>query len=260
MIALFIFAYLIKESTNEFKPSNWILFFTSQGWNPTEGLFAIGPMLVGTLVISIGAVLLAAPLGLIVAVYTEFYASNLVATTLKKIFEMSSAVPSVVYGFWGLVVIVPWINEFRAPGTSVLAGIIILSMMIFPILVFSLLGRISVGHSYFNSSEALGLSRWTTISQIILPQSTRALVTGVVLQLGRALGETMAVIMVCGNVVQYPHSIFDPVRTLTSNIALEMAYANGPHRSALFISGLILMVFLLLIFLVIHLIRKPTNV
>ena len=259
LIVVFIFAYLIKESVNSFTFSNWLLFFTSKSWNPTEGLFAIGPMLVGSFVIGFGAVLVAAPLGILVALYTEFYASPVVSVVIKKTFELASAVPSVVYGFWGLIVLVPIINEFRAPGTSVLAGIIILAMMIFPILVFALLARISIGASYFQSSEALGLSKWTTIGQIILPDSARSIFAGILLQLGRALGETMAIIMVCGNVVQFPTSLFDPVRTLTSNIALEMAYAAGSHRSALFVSSLLLMIFLLLIFVLIQISQRSSN-
>jgi phosphate transport system permease protein len=138
--------------------------------------------------------------------------------------------------------LVPIIARLHPPGPSLLAGVIILSIMILP--TIALVADASFANlpdDYLKGAAALGLSRWGTIYGVVLPSAKSGLITGVILQTGRAIGETMAVLMVCGNVVRTPHSIFDPIRTLTANIALEMAYAMGDHRAALFVSGLLLM-------------------
>ena len=156
--------------------------------------------------------------------------------------ELLAGIPSVVFGFWGLVVLVPIIGRWHPPGPSLLAGILILTLMILPTIM--LIAHISIAQvpvAYIQSATALGFSRWSLIWHLILPTSQIGLFTGVLLGSARALGETMAVLMVCGNVVQTPSHLFDPIRTLTANIALEMAYALGNHRAALFVSGLLLM-------------------
>jgi phosphate transport system permease protein len=141
----------------------------------------------------------------------------------------------VVYGFWGLLAIVPAINRVHPPGTSLLAGGLVLGLMILPLCALSTdAGLARVPQSYLRAAAALGLSRFGTLTRILLPEAWPAIVAGCVLQLGRTLGETMAVIMVCGNVAEVPDSLFAPVRTLTANIALEMAYASGWHQRALF--------------------------
>ncbi|MGH8474115.1 MAG: PstC family ABC transporter permease, partial [Gammaproteobacteria bacterium] len=147
-----------------------------------------------------------------------------------------------VYGLWGLLAIVPDINLVRPPVTSLLAGGLVLGLMILPLCALSTdAGLARVPQSYLRAAAALGLSRFGTLTRILLPEALPAIVAGCVLQLGRALGETMAVVMVCGNVVEVPDSLFAPVRTLTANIALEMAYASGWHQRALFMSGLCLL-------------------
>ena len=156
--------------------------------------------------------------------------------------ELLAGIPSVVYGFWGLVVLVPLIGRIQPPGTSLLAGIAILTIMILPTIALMADASLAkVPPEYLRGAAALGLSRWATIRSIVFPAAKSGLFTGVILETGRAIGETMAILMVCGNVVQTPKSLFDPIRTLTANIALEMAYATGDHRSALFVSGLVLM-------------------
>lgn len=160
----------------------------------------------------------------------------------QRLIELLAGIPSVVYGFWGLVVLVPLINQLHPPGSSLLAGILILSLMILPtVTLVASSSFASVPASYFHSARALGLGQWAIVWGVVLPASKSGLIAGVVLATGRALGETMAVLMVCGNVVQVPDSLFAPVRTLTANMALEMGYATANHRSALFVSGLILM-------------------
>jgi len=153
-----------------------------------------------------------------------------------------AGIPSVVYGLWGLLVLVPWINQWAPPGASWLAGSLVLALMVLPLALLvtdTALGQLPA--AWWRAGHAMSLSRLGMLRRVLLPAAAPSILSGVVLQFGRALGETMAVLMVCGNVVQWPHSVFDPVRTLTANIALEMAYATGDHRVALFVSGLLLM-------------------
>jgi len=161
---------------------------------------------------------------------------------VPRMIELLAGIPSVVYGFWGLVVLVPQIAEIQPPGPSLIAGILILTIMILPtIALMADASLANVPQQYLRAAAALGLPRWATIWNVVFPAAKSGLFTGVILETGRAIGETMAILMVCGNVVQIPSSIFDPIRTLTANIALEMAYALGDHRAALFVSGLVLM-------------------
>jgi phosphate transport system permease protein len=217
-------------------------FFTDPSWHPAEGFYNLLPMVWGTLFTMAGSVLVATPLGILSAVFCRYYAPPFIAGVYRRLIELLAGIPSVVYGFWGLVVLVPLIGRIQPPGPSLLAGIIILSIMILPtIALMADASLANVPTHYLRSSAALGLSRWATVRGVVFPAAKSGLFTGVILETGRAIGETMAILMVCGNVVQLPGGLFDPVRTLTANIALEMAYALGDHRSALFVSGLLLM-------------------
>ena len=210
-------------------------------WAPTASEYNVIPMVLGSLTVACGALIIAIPLGLSSAIFCQFYAPPTLAMLYRKMLELLAGIPSVVYGFWGLVVLVPLIARLQAPGPSLLAGSIILALMVLPtIALVTENSLVQLPQSYWRSARAMGLGRWPTICQVCLPAAKAGIVTAIVLAFGRAMGETMAVVMVCGNVVQVPHSVFDPVRTLTANIALEMAYATGLHRSALFVSGLIL--------------------
>jgi len=157
-----------------------------------------------------------------------------------------AGIPSVVYGFWGLVTLAPLVRQWHPPGVSLLTAILVLTLMILPTVALTVdaaLAAVPVIH--LRAAAALALSRWGMIRAVILPQARSGIASGMLLAAGRALGETMAVLMVAGNVVQQPHSLFDSVRTLTANIALEMAYAMGDHRAALFVSGLALLLMVL---------------
>ncbi len=234
--------FLVLESLPVLQQVGPARFFTDAAWNPLEGLYDLTPMLWGTLWVTLGSVLVATPLGILSAVFCQFYAPARIASFYRRLLELLAGIPSVVYGFWGLVVLVPLINQIHPPGTSLLAGIAILTMMILPtIALVAAASFAKVPPAYLQEAAVLGLSRWTTIQAIVLPAAKSGLFTGVVLGTGRAIGETMAILMVCGNVVQMPRSLFEPLRTLTANIALEMAYATGDHRSALFVSGLVLL-------------------
>ena len=207
-------------------------------------------MLWGTLFAMTGSVLIATPLGILSAIFSNYYAPPTLAHFYRTLIGLLAGIPSVVYGFWGLVVLVPIIGKLEPPGPSLLAGIVILSIMILPtIALVADSSFANIPREHITAAASLGLSRWTTIKHIIIPTAKSGLFTGVILETGRAIGETMAVLMVCGNVVQTPRSLFEPVRTLTANIALEMAYALGDHRSALFVSGLLLMVIIVCLIL-----------
>ncbi|MGB0909298.1 MAG: phosphate ABC transporter permease subunit PstC [Nitrospirales bacterium] len=242
VIVFFILLFLMNESFPAVRDIGLWAFFTDSSWHPTEGLYNLTPMLIGTLLAAIGAVLLATPFGILLALFCEYYAPTTVATVYRTFIEVLAGIPSVVYGLWGLVVLVPLIADIHPPGPSLLAGIIVLTIMILPTVTLVSQSAIrQVPKDYVTSATALGLKRWSMIWHIILPTAWPGMLTGVILQTGRAIGETMAILMVCGNVVQIPTNFFNPIRTLTANIALEMAYASGSHRASLFLSGLLLL-------------------
>lgn len=217
-------------------------FLMDDAWHPTEGQYNLLPMLWGSLAVTVGAVLIAGPLGVLSAMFCQFYAPPRLARWYRRSIELLAGVPSVVYGLWGLTVLVPLIGHMHPPGPSLLAGILVLAVMIFPtIALFSDMSLANVPGAYIQGAMALGLGRWTIVRDVVFPAAGSGLATGMILGTGRALGETMAVLMVCGNVPQLPRGFFDPVRTLTANIALEIAYAFGDHRSALFVSGIVLL-------------------
>lgn len=226
-------------------------FLQDPSWHPrggTEtGSFNLLPMLAGTLAATAGAMLLAVPLGLAAAGYGVFYCSPRVSAGLRRLLELLAGVPSVVFGFWGLTTLVPLIRAWRPPGHSLLAGILILALMILPTIALLAESALrSVPRELTDGAAALGVSRWATLRRVAFPAARRGVGAGCLLACARALGETMAVLMVTGNVVRAPGSVFDPVRTLTANIALELGYALPLHRSALFVAGIVLLILILL--------------
>jgi len=236
-IVILILVFLVVESIPAMRHIGFERFASDASWYPLSDRFNMMPMLAASLTITIGAVLLAVPLGIGSALFCRYYAPRGVATAYRRLIELLAGIPSVIYGFWGLVVLVPMISH------SLLAGIMILALMVLPTLALIADASLAnVPNEYIWGSAALGLTRWGMIQRVILPAVRSGLVTAVILATARAIGETMAILMVCGNVVQMPKSLMDPVRTLTANIALEMAYATDTHRSALFVSGLLLMV------------------
>ncbi|MCO6455929.1 MAG: phosphate ABC transporter permease subunit PstC [Pirellulaceae bacterium] len=245
-MVLLIAAFLVLESLPALRVVGLGRFLTDASWHPAaaadEGQFNLLPMLAGTLLATAGAVTVATPLGICSALFCHFYAPPRLARAYRRLIELMAGIPSVVYGLWGLTVLVPMIARWQPPGASLLAAVVVLSIMVLPTIALVADAAVeNVPREYLRAAAALGLSRWGTIRGVVLPSARSGLLTGVVLETGRAIGETMAVLMVCGNVVQLPRSVFDPVRTLTANIALEMAYALGDHRSALFVSGLLLL-------------------
>lgn len=246
-IVLVIAAFVLLESLPALHTVGVARFVTDASWHPAGGAaagrFNLVPILAGSVLATAGALALAAPLGFASALFCQFYAPPALALLHRRVIELLAGIPSVVYGFWGLVVLTPAIRAWQPPGQSLLAAIVILAIMVLPtIALLAEAGLRAVPKPYLYGAAALGLSRWATIRGVALPAARGALVGAVVLATGRAVGETMAVLMVAGNVVQVPASVFDPVRVLTANIALELGYALGHHRSALFVTGLVLMV------------------
>jgi phosphate transport system permease protein len=259
-IVVLIVVFLVLEALPALRNVGLGSFFTDEAWRPSEQLYNLTPMLWGSLLVTAGAVLVATPLGILSAIFCRFYAPPAVASVYRRLIELLAGIPSVIYGLWGLVVLVPLIGSIRAPGTSLLAGILILAIMITPIIAMladSALGAVPL--PFLHGAAGLGLSRAAIIWHIVLPNARSGLITAVILATGRALGETMAVLMVCGNAVETPGSLFDSVRALTANIALEMAYAMGDHRSALFVSGLILTALIMGLILAAEVVSRRTG-
>lgn len=251
-IAILILLFLVRESGDALRHVGLARFLGDPSWHPaaraSEGTFGLVPMLVGTLLAMAGSVALATPLGILSAAFCRFWAPPSLARLHRRMIELLAGIPSVVYGFWGLVVLVPLLRRIAPPGPSLLAGTLILAVMILPTIALAADAALeAVPRSTLAAAAALGLSRWGTLRGVALPAARSGLLTGVILETGRAIGETMAILMVCGNIVQIPRGLFEPVRTLTANIALEMAYALGDHRSALFVSGLFLMAMIVLL-------------
>ncbi|NKB81795.1 MAG: phosphate ABC transporter permease subunit PstC [Nitrospirales bacterium] len=242
ILVLLIVGFLMLEAFPAVRQIGFLSFFSDASWHPVEGFYNVMAMVWGSLLAMLGAVLLATPLGICSAVFCHFYAPTWFVEPYRKLIELLAGIPSVVYGLWGLVVLVPLIGQLHPPGPSLLAGISILTIMILPTIALMADASLAkVPSVYLRGAIALGLSRWTTIRCIIIPAATSGLSTGIILGIGRAIGETMAMLMVCGNVVQVPTNLFDPMRTLTANIALEMAYAVEDHRAALFFTGFLLL-------------------
>jgi len=240
-ITLLIVTYLVVGSLPALRAVGPLRFFSDPSWSPVHGAYDLVPMLAGTLAVAAGAVLLATPLAVASAAFGRFYVRGTLSRLHRRILETLAGIPSVVFGLWGLTVLVPAIAKIGPPGQSVLAGILVLALMILP--TIALVGDAALGavaQEQLRGAAAAGLSRWAIVRSIALPAARPGIGVGVLLGAGRALGETMAVVMVMGNVVQMPESLLAPARTLTANIALEMAYATELHRSALFVGGLVL--------------------
>ncbi|MFS8065089.1 MAG: phosphate ABC transporter permease PstA, partial [Byssovorax sp.] len=217
--------------------------------HPTAGVYGIALMIVGSAAVTLGALLLGVPLGIACAIVLAEMAGPRLRALLKPAIEVLAGIPSVVYGFMGIVLLLPWIRgHLGGAGASALAGSIILGIMILPTIIGISVDALSaVPRSYREGSLALGATPWQTIHRVVLPAARSGLVAAVILGMGRAVGETMAVIMVAGNSVQMPRSPLDSVRTLTANIALEMGYAAGEHRAALFATGIVLFLIIMVL-------------
>ncbi len=242
-----ITAFIFKEGLPLMMKVGLGKFILSSDWYPREGQFGIFPMIVGSLAVTAGAMVIGVVFGVGVAILlTQFCPPRLVGL-LKPAIELLAGIPSVVYGFIGVVVLVPFIRErLGGSGLSVLAASVVLGVMVLPTVIsISVDALQAVPRPYYEGSLALGATEWQTAHMVMLRAARSGIVAAVILGMGRAIGETMAVIMVAGNTIALPTSLLSPVRTLTSNIALEMGYAAGDHRRALFATGVVLFVLIM---------------
>jgi phosphate ABC transporter permease protein PstC len=244
-----ITAFIFKEGVPVIAKIGLVDFIFSGDWYPMEGRFGIFPMIVGSLAVTAGAMVIGVVFGLGCAVLLTQFSSPRVISIVKPSIELLAGIPSVVFGFIGVVILVPFIRDtLGGPGLSVLAASIVLGVMVLPTVTsISVDALQAVPRSYREGSIALGATEWQTTHRVILKAARSGIVAAVILGMGRAVGETMAVIMVAGNTLDVPHSLLDPVRTLTSNIALEMGYAAGEHRQALFATGVVLFVIIMVL-------------
>ncbi len=245
LIAFFIFG--------EGLPFIWkigpIDFLLGKRWVPSQGDFGILSMIVGSFWVTTGALLLGIPLGLACAIFLCEWTPPWAAMVLRPTMQLLAAIPSVIYGFWGLIFLVPLVrNYLGGPGLSILSGSMILGFMILPTIISISEDSLRALPPYYKAGGlALGATHWQTIWRVLIPAARSGIVASIILGMGRAMGETMAMIMILGNAVKMPSSFLDSARTLTTNIGIEMGYASGGHRQALFATGVILFLIIMIL-------------
>ncbi|MBS1412344.1 MAG: phosphate ABC transporter permease subunit PstC [Christensenellaceae bacterium] len=236
-------------------------FLLGETWRPTSGLYGIMPMILGSIYVTAGAIIVGVPLGLLTAVFMAYFCPPKLYKVLKPAVELMAGIPSVVYGFFGLVVMVPLVRTtLGGRGTSMLTASLLLGIMILPTIIGVSESAIrAVPRSYYEGSLALGATKERSVFFSVLPAAKSGVLAAVVLGIGRAIGETMAVIMVAGNQARMPGGLLEGVRTLTANIVMEMGYAQDLHREALIATAVVLFVFILIINLSLSLLRKRSK-
>lgn len=236
-------------------------FLFGQEWKPSNNKFGIRPMIVASIYVTGGAILVGVPIAVLTSVFMARYCPKRIYGVLKSGIELMAGIPSIVYGFFGLVLIVPLIRDvFGGPGASMLAAIILLGIMILPTIVGVTEAAIrGVPESYYEGSLALGATKERSIYAVMLPAAKSGILAGIVLGIGRAIGETMAVVMIAGNQPRMPKGLLKGVRTMTMNIVTDMGYATGLHRQALIATAVVLFVFILIINLSLSLLNRRSE-
>ncbi len=249
LAVLLICVFLFANGIPAMKEIGLFDFLMGRQWKPNNNIYGILPMILGSIYVTAGAILLGVPIGILVAVFMTRFCPKWLYKILKPAVDLLAGIPSVVYGFFGLMVIVPLIRDlFGGSGTSMLAASIVLGIMILPTIISVSESAIrAVPESYYEGSLALGASHERSVFRVVLPAAASGVMAGVILGVGRAIGETMAVIMVAGNQAAMPRGLFSGVRTMTANIVLEMGYAADLHREALIATAVVLFVFILII-------------
>ena len=265
LIIIFIFSRGLQPflPNNEFGTYNPLSFITGLNWRPAFNVFGIGYMIISSLLATLGAILLGVPIALLTAVFLAEVAPKQLAALIQPAVELLAAIPSVLYGVFGFAVIAPAVRSISPypTGSSLLSVILVLSIMILPTVVSICTTSIrAVPSHYREGSLALGASKIQTIFKVVLPAAKSGILTAIVLGVGRAIGETMAVILVAGNSEGgIPNSIFSLIRPLTVNIALEMGYASGVQQQMLFSTAVVLIIFIIIINLVLSRIQKKAG-
>ena len=236
-------------------------FLLGQKWKPSNQIYGIFPMIIGSIYVTAGAVLVGVPLGILCAVFLAWFCPQKLYKIIKPAVELLAGIPSIVYGFFGLVVLVPIMqNLFGGSGKGVLTASVLLGIMILPTIIGVSESSIrAVPKSYYEGSLGLGATHERSVFFAVLPAAKQGILAGVILGVGRAIGETMAVIMVAGNQPVVPNSIFSGVRTMTANIVMEMGYAADLHREALLATAVVLFVFILIINLCFSMLKRRAD-
>ena len=259
VVVLVICVYLFVSAVPTISEIGWIDFLFGDRWLPSSGYYGVGTLVVGTACATAGALVVGVPIGLLVAVFMAFYCPKPLYSFLKPLTNILAGIPSIVYGYFGLQLIVPMIQQMfhAASGTTLLTTAIVLGIMIMPTIISITENSLrAVPKSYYEGTIALGATKERAIFRTMFPAAKSGVMTSIILGLGRAFGETAAVVFICGNSAQFPTSLLDPIRTLSSNIALEMGYARHLHREALIACAVVLFVFILLITLLVMLLRR----
>lgn len=254
LICIFLFANGIPAM----KEIGFLNFLTGTKWKPGNGKYGIFPMILGSIYVTGGALIIGVPVGVLMAVFMARFCPEKLYKILKPTVDLLAGIPSIVYGFFGLVVLVPFIREhFDGNGQSILCASILLGIMILPTIIGASEPAIrAVEQSYYEGALALGATHERSVFTVLVPAAKSGIFAAIVLGVGRALGETMAVIRVVGNQPRVPDSILEGVRTMTTNIVMEMGYATDLHREALIATGVVLFVFILVINLSFSLIKR----
>lgn len=259
LICLFLFANGIPAM----KEIGLLNFLTGAKWKPGNDIYGILPMILGSIYITAGAVVIGVPVGLLTAIFMAFYCPKKLYGLLKPCTELLAGIPSIVYGFFGMVVIVPCIRtvadwfDVDISGSSILAASVLLGIMILPTVIgVSEAALRAVPSAYYEGAVAMGARHERAIFTVMLPAAKSGVLAGVVLGIGRAIGETMAVIMVAGNQPRLTGNMLKGIRTMTANIVMEMGYATGLHREALIATGVVLFVFILIINLTFSVLKR----
>lgn len=236
-------------------------FLLGKVWKPSQNLYGIFPMIIGSIYVTAGAAIVGVPIGILCAIFMARFCPANLYKMLKPAVNLLAGIPSIVYGFFGLMVLVPIIQElFGGNGKNILTASLLLGMMILPTIISVSESAIrAVPESYYEGSLALGATHERSVFFAMLPAAKSGILAGVILGIGRAIGETMAVIMIAGNQAILPEGVLSGVRTMTANIVLEMGYASGLHREALIATAVVLFVFILIINLSFSILKRRTD-
>ena len=262
IIMILIIGFIFYESLPALKEIGLINFIIGSVWNPETEQFGVLPMIISTIILVISTLIIAIPLSLSCSIFITKYSNKHIKQIIIPALQTLTGIPSVVYGFFGLTVVSPIIGTFTgSQGFNFITASIILSIMIMPTIITLSCDAINaIPKSYEESSLALGATKWQTIKKVILPLASPGILTSIILAIGRLIGESIAVIMIAGNVAKIPSSITSPFRSLTSNIALEMGYAINLHYDALFLTGTVLLFIIILLIAITYRIKMNIEI
>lgn len=257
----FICIFLFANGIPAIKEIGFKEFIFGKVWKPSNSLYGIFPMIIGSLYVTAGAIIIGVPVGIFTAVFLAKYCPKKMYRFIKPAVDLLAGIPSVIYGFFGLVVLVPFVRtHLGGDGNSIVTASILLGIMILPSIISVSESAIrAVPDSYYEGALALGATRERSVFFAVLPAAKSGVFAGIILGIGRAIGETMAVMMVAGNQARVPDSVLKGVRTLTANIVMEMGYATDLHREALIATGVVLFVFILIINLGFSVMKRKVN-